>query len=181
MVAQVSGLCSNCDALLSLGQDALASSSHAKIGRIVAHGIGMVSHEQPMINRPEQGGRTLAAGHILSLETEFLHPEVGHVVTHRADLSRLEPELLGQGQDRPTLVRRPLDHGADADLARLYGERSNYDLPSLHIIGRSDAVVPREASLSLAAKFKDPLILEHESGHVISNAPADRPTVPSFS
>lgn len=60
-------------------QDALASSSHAKIGRIVAHGIGMVSHEQPMINRPEQAGRTLEVGHILSLETEFLHPEAGHV------------------------------------------------------------------------------------------------------
>ena len=60
-------------------QDALQSSSHAKIGRIVAHGIGMVSHEQPMINRPEQAGRTLQSGHILSLETEFLHPDVGHV------------------------------------------------------------------------------------------------------
>lgn len=60
-------------------QDALQSSSHAKIGRIVAHGIGMVSHEQPMINRPEQAGRALHNGHILSLETEFLHPEVGHV------------------------------------------------------------------------------------------------------
>lgn len=60
-------------------EDALQSSSHAKIGRIVAHGIGMVSHEQPMINRPEQAARTLQNGHILSLETEFLHPEVGHV------------------------------------------------------------------------------------------------------
>ena len=60
-------------------QDALQSSSHAAIGRIVAHGIGMVSHEQPMINRPEQAGRTLQSGHILSLETEFLHPEIGHV------------------------------------------------------------------------------------------------------
>lgn len=60
-------------------QDALQSSSHAKIGRIVAHGIGMVSHEQPMINRPEQASRALHNGHILSLETEFLHPEVGHV------------------------------------------------------------------------------------------------------
>jgi len=60
-------------------QDALQSNGHATIGRIVAHGIGMVSHEQPMINRPEQAGRALQAGHILSLETEFLHPEVGHI------------------------------------------------------------------------------------------------------
>ncbi len=60
-------------------QDALQSNGNATIGRIVAHGIGMVSHEQPMINRPEQAGRTLQSSHILSLETEFLHPEVGHV------------------------------------------------------------------------------------------------------
>lgn len=58
---------------------ALHASTHAGIGRIVAHGIGMVSHEQPMINRPEQSGRTLAVGHVLSVETEFHHPEVGHV------------------------------------------------------------------------------------------------------
>ncbi len=63
----------------AVAQDALASSSHAKIGRIVAHGIGMVSHEQPMINRPEQAGRMLQNGHVLSVETEFHHPEVGHV------------------------------------------------------------------------------------------------------
>ncbi len=60
-------------------QEALRSNGHAAIGRIVAHGIGMVSHEQPMINRPEQAGRTLQPGHILSLETEFLHPEAGHI------------------------------------------------------------------------------------------------------
>ncbi len=58
---------------------ALAGSTHAAIGRIVAHGIGMVSHEQPMINRPDQADRILAEGHVLSVETEFLHPEIGHV------------------------------------------------------------------------------------------------------
>ena len=66
-------------AVNAAARDALASSPHATIGRIVAHGIGMVSHEQPMINRPEQAERTLQAGHVLSLETEFLHPEIGHV------------------------------------------------------------------------------------------------------
>jgi len=61
-------------------QDALQSHRHAAMsGRIVAHGIGMVSHEQPMITRADQAERTLQSGHILSLETEFLHPEVGHV------------------------------------------------------------------------------------------------------
>ena len=57
---------------------------------------------------------------------------------------------------------------ADADLARLYGNRSNYDLPSAHIIGRSDC------------KFKNPLILEHEGGHAISNAPHIRQRFRAF-
>ena len=63
---------------------------------------------------------------------------------------------------------------ADADLARLYEERANYDLPSAHIIGRADAVVPKEASLALASRFNNPLVLEHEGGHVISHAPQVR-------
>jgi hypothetical protein len=63
---------------------------------------------------------------------------------------------------------------ADADLAGLYGERSNYDLPTVHIIGRSDAVVPNHASFGLASKFNNPLILAHEGGHIISNAPQIR-------
>ena len=69
---------------------------------------------------------------------------------------------------------------ADANLARLYGEKSNYDLPSAHIVGRSDAVVPKEASFALASKFKNPLILEHEGGHVISNAPHIRQQFRAF-
>jgi hypothetical protein len=44
-------------------------------------------------------------------------------------------------------------------------------IPSVHVIGRRDAIVPRSASLELAARFTDPLILEHGGGHVI---PADR-------
>ncbi|UVK44862.1 serine hydrolase family protein [Mesorhizobium sp. AR07] len=63
---------------------------------------------------------------------------------------------------------------ADPDLARLYGERSNYDLPSVHIIGRSDTIVPPIASIDLASRFRNPLILEHEGGHIIPNAPSIR-------
>ena len=69
---------------------------------------------------------------------------------------------------------------ADADLAMLYSQRSNYDLPSAHIIGRSDAVVPREASLGLASKFKNPLLLEHEGGHVLPSAPHTRQAFRTF-
>jgi pimeloyl-ACP methyl ester carboxylesterase len=69
---------------------------------------------------------------------------------------------------------------ADADLVKLYDDRSNYELPSAHIIGRSDTVVPKEPSFSLAAKFANPLILEHEGGHVISDAPQIRPGFHAF-
>jgi pimeloyl-ACP methyl ester carboxylesterase len=69
---------------------------------------------------------------------------------------------------------------ADADLARLYGEKTNDDLPSAHVIGRSDSVVPKAVSLALASKFKNPLILEHEGGHVIPNAPHIRQRFRSF-
>ena len=44
-------------------------------------------------------------------------------------------------------------------------------IPSVHVIGRSDGIVPRADSVKLASRFADPLILEHGGGHVI---PADR-------
>src|ERR1700691_4006704 len=44
-------------------------------------------------------------------------------------------------------------------------------IPSVHVIGRSDGIVPRSDSLQLAERVTDPLILEHSGGHVI---PGDR-------
>jgi hypothetical protein len=44
-------------------------------------------------------------------------------------------------------------------------------IPSVHVIGRSDGIVPRSDSLELASRFTDPLVLEHGGGHVI---PADQ-------
>src|SRR5579875_11439 len=63
--------------LAEAGEEALRALPHAEIGRFVAHGIGMVSHEQPMI--ATRSDRRLEAGMVLSIETEFLHPSVGHV------------------------------------------------------------------------------------------------------
>jgi hypothetical protein len=40
-------------------------------------------------------------------------------------------------------------------------------IPSVHVMGRSDAIVPPSDSLKLAARFADPLVLEHDGGHVI--------------
>jgi fermentation-respiration switch protein FrsA (DUF1100 family) len=40
-------------------------------------------------------------------------------------------------------------------------------IPSVHVIGRGDGIVPRPDSLKLAGRFADPLVLEHSGGHVI--------------
>jgi len=39
--------------------------------------------------------------------------------------------------------------------------------PSIHVIGRSDVIVPRRDSLRLAGRFADPLVLEHPGGHIV--------------
>jgi len=44
-------------------------------------------------------------------------------------------------------------------------------IPSVHVTGRGDGIVPRSDSLKLASRFADPLVLEHSGGHVI---PGDR-------
>ncbi len=66
-----------CRDVLLDGEGAVRSHRLAPYGRFVAHGIGMVSHEQPHLT-PENL-RPLQAGMVLSIETEFIHPDVGHV------------------------------------------------------------------------------------------------------
>lgn len=66
-----------CRDLLREGERVVAGHRFSRYGRFVAHGIGMVSHEQPQISRTN--ARSLEAGMVLSIETEFLHPDVGHV------------------------------------------------------------------------------------------------------
>ena len=39
--------------------------------------------------------------------------------------------------------------------------------PSVHVIGRSDVIVRPKDSLRLAARFADPIVLEHPGGHII--------------
>jgi Xaa-Pro aminopeptidase len=65
-----------CDLLIE-GERAVAEHRLSQYGKFVAHGIGMVSHEQPQIS--QTNARPLEAGMVLSIETEFIHPEVGHV------------------------------------------------------------------------------------------------------
>lgn len=66
-----------CREVLLEGERALRAHRFAACGRFVAHGIGMVSHEQPKVSSTNE--RPLETGMVLSIETEFIHPEVGHV------------------------------------------------------------------------------------------------------
>jgi pimeloyl-ACP methyl ester carboxylesterase len=45
--------------------------------------------------------------------------------------------------------------------------RHKLTTPSLHVIGRSDVIVPRKDSLRLADRFANPLIIEHPGGHIV--------------
>jgi Xaa-Pro aminopeptidase len=66
-----------CKDVLLEGERIIRKHRLAAYGRFVAHGIGMVSHEQPEIS--PTNSRPLKAGMVLSIETDFVHPEVGHV------------------------------------------------------------------------------------------------------
>jgi Xaa-Pro dipeptidase len=48
-----------------------------KHGKFIAHGIGLVHHEDPVIDLRRT--EPLEAGMVLSIEMEFLHPDAGHV------------------------------------------------------------------------------------------------------
>jgi predicted esterase len=64
--------------------------------------------------------------------------------------------------------------------AGLYASKESYSLPSVHIIGRSDSIVPPGESHALASAFLDPLILEHDGGHVVASTPDVRAQVRRF-
>ncbi|HEY2515477.1 MAG TPA: hypothetical protein VGI39_31635 [Polyangiaceae bacterium] len=61
---------------------------------------------------------------------------------------------------------------SDRELARLYERRGAYELPSLHVVGRTDGIVPTGDSRALASRFSAPLIVEHGGGHVVPGTPA---------
>ena len=53
-------------------------------------------------------------------------------------------------------------------------------VPSVHVTGRADAIVPRRDSLLLADRFADPLIIEHPGGHVIPSGTAVTAPIAGF-
>ena len=70
--------------------------------------------------------------------------------------------------------------GADPALASQYADRLCYELPSAHIIGLADSIVPAPLSRALASVFKDALILEHGGGHVVAATPQTRSAFRGF-
>ena len=58
--------------------------------------------------------------------------------------------------------------------------RHKLTVPSVHVTGRSDVIVPRRDSLLLADRFADPLIIEHPGGHVIPGEPAVATPIAGF-
>jgi Serine hydrolase (FSH1) len=65
-------------------------------------------------------------------------------------------------------------------VTQIYQRKEKYGLPSVHIIGKSDFVVPSSRSDHLASFFKDPLIIRHSGGHVVPSDPQVRNSVATF-
>jgi predicted esterase len=63
---------------------------------------------------------------------------------------------------------------------RLFAVKEGYQLPSLHVMGSADTVVPIADSLTLARQFAAPTVLEHGGGHVIGATPEIRAHVTAF-
>ncbi|XP_066992353.2 esterase OVCA2 [Anabrus simplex] len=53
-------------------------------------------------------------------------------------------------------------------------------IPTLHVFGESDKVIPKERSIQLTKHFKDPVVLEHPGGHFVPAADAQKQTYISF-
>ena len=53
-------------------------------------------------------------------------------------------------------------------------------VPSLHVMGRNDAIVPMRDSQLLAERFAQPVIIEHGGGHVIPDDPAIARRIAAF-
>ena len=68
--------------------------------------------------------------------------------------------LVGGARELPAGVLEDLGQCAHTATALL-------PLPSLHIMGAADKVVPAESSRQLANRFVTPHIIEHEQGHCI--------------
>lgn len=53
-------------------------------------------------------------------------------------------------------------------------------IPSLHIMGTSDEIIPIDMSQSLASIFEEPELVEHPGGHYFPSSPAQKPIYINF-
>ena len=53
--------------------------------------------------------------------------------------------------------------------ARMFEAAGAIDVPTVHVIGRADGIVPPAESRELAARFVAPQIVEHPGGHVVAS------------
>jgi Xaa-Pro aminopeptidase len=66
-----------CRDLWRIGTEAVTVGPWGRYGRFLAHGVGMVSHEPPVVAENSRG--VLENSTVVSIETEYLHPDVGCV------------------------------------------------------------------------------------------------------
>jgi Xaa-Pro dipeptidase len=75
------------------GDEFLRGHPLGRYGQFIAHGIGLVHHEDPVIDAKADG--VLESGMVVSLEMEFRHEEVGHVkIEDLATIGAAGAELL---------------------------------------------------------------------------------------
>jgi acetyl esterase/lipase len=70
--------------------------------------------------------------------------------------------------------------GQGPELAQLYARFDSYAAPSPPVFGRADGIVPIEDLRALAARFANPIVIEHAGGHVIPSEPTVRERVRTF-
>ncbi|XP_013985108.1 esterase OVCA2 isoform X1 [Salmo salar] len=63
---------------------------------------------------------------------------------------------------------------------RFYGGPASLAIPSLHIFGQEDQVIPDRMSRELLPLFQEPLVLTHPGGHFVPAASAHRQTYQEF-
>ncbi|OUC48613.1 serine hydrolase [Trichinella nativa] len=59
-------------------------------------------------------------------------------------------------------------------------QQQELNIPSLHIVGQADEIVPKEMSLALANRFVSPHVVEHDGGHYVPSKGPTREALKSF-
>lgn len=65
-------------------------------------------------------------------------------------------------------------------LVHLNFYENKVQIPSLHIFGETDEIIPKDLSIALAETFVDPQVLVHPGGHFLPAQAAQKPTYVDF-